>query len=278
MAITNQAFQFAQKLIAERTGLALGERDKYLVEARLLPLARQQHMDSVDQLIETVRAGASNGLPDQVLDALLPKETYFFRDNHPFELLRNRIFRALEGARYRECRITIWCAGCSGGQEAFSVAMLLHRYFSQLLSWGIEIIGTDISQEALAKARQGRYDEVEVNRGVQPILIREYFRQSGPHFYVKEDIARLVRFEESNLVGEWPALPPVDLVLMRNVLRYMTSDSKKRILEKLKQVLRPDGYLLLGAQESTVQIDDSYEMVPTEKTVYYQLARSPGKS
>jgi chemotaxis protein methyltransferase CheR len=278
MAITNQAFQFAQKMIADRTGLALAERDKYLVEARLLPLARLQRMNSVEELIEMVRSGSSNGLPEQLLDALLPKETCFFRDNHPFELLRNRIFRALEGARYRECRITIWCAGCAGGQEAFSVAMFLHRYFSQLLSWKIEILGTDISQEALAKARQGKYDEVEVHRGVQPLLIREYFRQSGPHYTVKEDIARLVRFEELNLVGEWPEMPPVDLVLMRNVLRYMTLDSKKRILEKLKQVLRPEGFLLLGAQESTVDIDDSYEMVPTEKTVYYQLSRGHGQS
>ncbi|MBI4663535.1 MAG: protein-glutamate O-methyltransferase CheR [Verrucomicrobia bacterium] len=274
MAISNQAFQHIQKMMGSWSGVVLSEREKYLVEARLLPVARQQKMNSVEELIDTVQKGSANGLPNLVLEALLPKETHFFRDNHPFELLRNQVFRALEGSRFRECRLRIWCAGCGAGQEAYSVAMVLHRYFSHLLSWQIEILATDISQQALAKAQQGQYDEIEVHRGVQPLLIREFFRKDGPHYFIKEDLIRLVQFAEFNLIDNWPELPAADLVLLRNVLCYMAPDTRKKILSGLKNVLKPDGYLFLGARESAAEIDESYEMVPTEKTVYFRLLRS----
>lgn len=275
MAISSSSFQFLQKLLSSRSGISVAERDKYLVEARLLALSRQQRLVSVEDLIKKVQSESPNGLEHMVLDALLPKETSFFRDMHPFDLLKSQIFRALEGSRFRECTIRIWCAGCSSGQEAFSIAMILHRYFSHLLQWKIEIIATDLSPDALAKARKAKYDEVEVNRGVQPVLIREYFRQDGLHFVIKEELSKLVRFEELNLVGDWPEQPPVDIIFLRNVLRYMGATVKAQILAKVKKVLRPDGFLFLGAQESTVGADDSFQMVPTEKTVYFQTGNVP---
>lgn len=275
MAISNSAFQFLQKLFGSWSGIVLAERDKYLIEARLLPLARQNRLPTVEELIGKLQGeSARNGLGSVVLDALLPKETYFFRDIHPFELLRTQIFRAVEGNRFRECQITIWCAGCASGQEAYSVAMLLHRYFSHLLKWDVTLFGTDISGEALTRAQQGQFDEVEVHRGVQPLLIREYFQQRGARYAIKEDLSRLVQFSELNLMDDWPALPQADIVLMRNVLRYLNPDARKKILQKLKNVLRPDGCLFLGAQESAEAIDDSYSMVATEKTVYFQLSRN----
>jgi chemotaxis protein methyltransferase CheR len=239
-----------------------------------LPLARLNQAPSVEELIAKVRSGSENGLGAIVLDALLPKETHFFRDNHPFELLRNQIFRALEASRYRECRLTIWCAGCASGQEVYSVAMVLARYFSQLLNWEIQLFGTDISSEALDKAATGQFDEIEVHRGVQPLIIREYFRKDGPRYAIKEDISKLVQFSHMNLIEEWPALPQADIVFMRNVLRYLNSEARRKILTNLKSVLKPDGYLFLGAQESLVGIDETYNMVPSEKTVYYQLTRT----
>jgi chemotaxis protein methyltransferase CheR len=272
MAISGPLFQYVQGLVQARSGILLPEKEKYLTEARLLPLVREQRLSSVDDLINKVQSHSTNGLPGLLLDALLPKETAFFRDVSPFDLLRNQIFRILEMKRSGRKKLVIWCAGCSGGQEAYSVAILLHRYFSQLLRWDIEIYATDISSAALEKAKAGRYDEVEVQRGVSSVIAKEYFRQAGPHFFVKEEICRLVQFDEFNLAGDWPELTKVDVVLLRNVLRYMSPDAQRAILAKLKGALEPDGYLFLGTGESASEIDSSFILVPAEKAVFYQLA------
>jgi chemotaxis protein methyltransferase CheR len=274
MAISNPSFQFVQELVASRSGVALPGKDKYLVEARLLPLARQQKMSSVEDLIIRVQSENTNGLPHLLLDALLPKETSFFRDLHPFELLKNQILRTLEMKRSREQKLIIWCAGCSAGQEAYSVAMILHRYYSHLLRWNLEIYATDLSRGALEKAKEGRYDEVEVQRGIPPVMVKEYFRQAGPFFFVKEEIRQLVQFDEFNLAGDWPELTKVDVILLRNVLRYMNSGVKGAILQKLAGNLETDGYLFLGAEESPADISSAFTLVPSEKAVYYQRSGS----
>lgn len=275
MAISTLAFCYVQVVMGSRAGIVLPEKERYLVEARLLPLARQLRITSVEDLVTLARKENSDDLRTQMVDALLPKDTAFFRDIHPFELLRNQIFRMLEMKRFREQKLSIWCAGCSSGQEAFSIAMLLHRYFSQLLSWNLEIYATDLSLEALAKGRAGRFDEIEVHRGVVPVLIKEYFRRDGPHYVIKEEVSKLVVFDEFNLVGDWPELTPVDVVLLRNVVRFMNAETKKEILAKLKHVLKPDGYLLMGAQEMTDETDSSFTLVPGDKAVYYQPSNNP---
>ena len=277
MAISNSSFQYLQKQVGSWSGIALTEKDKYLVEARLLPLARQHQLPTVEELIGKARDESANGVSALVLDALLPMETFFFRDIHPFELLRSKIFPTLEAARFRECKLNIWCAGCSGGQEAYSIAMVLHRYFSHLMRWKVDILATDISRRALAQAQEGRFDEVEVHRGVQPVLIKEYFRLKGAHYIVKDDVGQLIVVQELNLVGDWAGLPPVDVVFMRNVLRYMTPEAQRQILQKLKSVLRPDGYLFLGGQESASELDPAYRLIVTEKSGYYQLSRGEAR-
>ncbi len=262
-------------VVGSQAGILLPEKEKYLVEARLLPLARHHKINSVEDLITQARKENSDAFRTEMVDALLPKETAFFRDNQPFELLRNHIIRTLEMKRFREQTMSIWCAGCSCGQEAFSIAMMVHRYFSQLLSWNFEIYATDLSREALAKAREGRFDEIEVHRGVMPVMIKEYFRKDGSNYIIKEDLTKLVAFDEINLVGEWPALTPVDVVLLRNVVRYMSPDARKDILAKVLGVLKPDGYLLIGAQEALDETEGAYTLIPAEKTVYYQPTGAP---
>ena len=243
------------------------------MEARLLPLSRQHAMKSVEELVASARRDENEPLREQVRDALLPKETSFFRDMHPFNLLRNLVFKNMEMRRFQEQRLAVWCAGCSSGQEALSVAMVVHRYFSQFLSWDLEIYATDVSREVLGKAAEGRYDELEVHRGVQPLLVKEYFQKDGKHYRINESVSKLVRYDEFNLVNDWPEFQ-VDVVLLRNVLRYMHPDSQRLVLNRLKQVLKPDGYLLLGSQESASAFDSSFVLVPAEGTFYYQLAPS----
>jgi chemotaxis protein methyltransferase CheR len=277
MAISSAEFQYLQNLLVTRSGVLLAEKEKYLVEARLVPLVRLQKVGSVSELVAKVQNAEANGLAELLLESLLPKDTAFFRDTHPFDLLRSDIFRTLEMKRFRDCRLRIWCAGCSTGQEAYSIAMMLHRYCSQLLSWDVEILATDLSMEALDKGAEGKFDEVEVHRGVQPILIREYFRQNGPHYTINEDVGGLVRFDRMNLIEEWPELPQADIVFMRNVLRYLRPQARQQVLTRLKGVLKTDGYLFLGAQESATAIDSSYTMVPMGKTGYFQPS-APGSS
>jgi chemotaxis protein methyltransferase CheR len=276
MAISSSEFQYLQNLLVTRSGVLLAEKEKYLVEARLVPLVRTQKAASITDLIGKVKNAEANGLAELLLESLLPKDTAFFRDIHPFDLLKSDILRTLEMKRFRDCRLRIWCAGCSSGQEAYSIAMLLHRYCSQLLSWDVEILATDLSTEALDKGAEGRFDEVEVHRGVQPILVREYFRQNGTHYIIKEDVGGLVRFDRMNLIEEWPEMPQADIVFMRNVLRYLRPQARQQVLTRLKAVLKPDGYLFLGAQESATEIDSSYSMVPMAKTVYFQPSAPRG--
>lgn len=270
MAISPQEFNYIRNLVHARAGVVLTERERYLVEARLLPLARRQQINSINEVIQRLQEESANGLPGQVVDALLPKETSFFRDLHPFNLLRSHIFPTLEMKRVNELRLRILCLGCASGQEPYSVAMVLHYYFSQLMKWEVEILGVDLSEEALAQAQEGRYNEIEANRGLTPMMLRQYLRPEGKQFLVLEDLTRVVRFEQWNLLQDWPDLPPMDLILFRNVMSYWTPDARRAVLQKAGRVLKPDGYLLLGARETTVNVDSSFTLVPVEKTVYFQ--------
>lgn len=174
--------------------------------------------------------------------------------------------------RSHERKIRIWCAGCASGQEAYSIPMILHRYCSHLLRWDLETLGTDLSEASIAKAGEGRFDEVEVHRGVIPMLIRDYFRADGPRLFVKDEIGNLLRVDRLNLLGDWATVPSADVVFLRNVLVRMTPEAQRLVLQKMKQVLKPDGYLFMGSQESASETDASYRMISAEKTVYFQLS------
>ena len=272
MPISSSEFLYAQELMVSRSGVILAEREKYLAEARLAPLARLKNLSSVSELIAKAQSETDGGLPDLLLDALLPTESAFFRDAPLYDFLKNQLFKVLEMKRSHERKIRIWCAGCSSGQEAYSIAMILHRYCSQLLKWDLEILGTDLSDASIAKAAEGRFDEVEVHRGVMPMLIREYFRADGPRLFVKDEIGNLLRVDRLNLLGDWATVPQADVVFLRNVLLHMTPEAQRIVLQKMRQVLKPDGYLFMGSRESASEIDTSYHMISTEKTVYFQLS------
>lgn len=177
MAISNSTFQYLQQLIRSWSGIHLPEKDKYLVEARLLPLTRQHKVPSVEDLIERVREGSANGLGPVILDALLPKESYFFRNLYPFELLRSKIFPTLQSSRFRKCKLNIWCAG---GQEAYSIAMVLHRYFSELLRWKVDILATDISKEAWPRRRKADSTKWKFTAACNRSSSENTFASKGP--------------------------------------------------------------------------------------------------
>jgi chemotaxis protein methyltransferase CheR len=274
--MTDQDFDVVRRLLHARSAIALDDGKQYLVESRLAPILRQRKLDSLSDLVALLRRERGGEIERQVVEALVTTESSFFRDLHPFESLRKVVLPDLINRRRDSRRLDIWCAATAHGQEPYSVALLIREHFPELATWKINLLATDISREALARAREGVYNQIEVNRGLPASLMLRYFEQHGTHWRIFATIRDMVEFRELNLAAPWPNLPPMDLVLLRNVLIYFDIETKKTIFGRLTRVLRPDGYLLLGGSETTFNLDNSYRRVEPLKSGFYQLKLEPG--
>jgi chemotaxis protein methyltransferase CheR len=270
VALDQPTFDYVRKLVHDRSAIALEANKDYLVESRLLPLARQKGMSSLAELVAKLRSSPPGDLHTEVVEAMTTNETSFFRDIHPFDALRKEIFPPLIAARSAVRAITIWSAASSTGQEAYTIALLLADYFPELRDWNIRIIGSDLSQQVLEKAERGEYTQLEVNRGLPAAMLVKHFEKVGLHWRVKPDLKRRVRFQRVNLIDPWPGLPIFDIVFLRNVLIYFTPDTKRQILGKVRQRLAHDGTLFLGGAETTLGIDESWERISHGKTSSYR--------
>jgi chemotaxis protein methyltransferase CheR len=273
MTITASEFDYIRRLVLEQSAIVLEEDKQYLVESRLLPLARREGFDSLASLVACLRTKILDGLHRKVVEAMTTNETSFFRDFHPFEALRKSILPQLMTRRAYSKELNFWCAACSSGQEPYSLAVLLHEYFPNLAGWNVRIIATDLCAEILARAREGRYSQLEVNRGLPASLLVKYFLRHGSDWRILEDLRRGVEFQIINLAETWPLLPPMDIVLMRNVLIYFGLETKKKILSKVRQLLKPDGLLFLGGAETTFNLDDAFERVQFDRTICYRIGK-----
>jgi chemotaxis protein methyltransferase CheR len=275
--MTQQDFDVIRRLLLERSAIVLEAGKEYLVETRLAPLVRQLNLNSIGELIAQLRRQPGNGLYRQIVEAMVTTESSFFRDHHPFETLRKVVIPDLIDRRRDDRRLHIWSAASSTGQEPYSIALLIREHFPELAGWRISLLASDLSRKVLEKAREGRYNQIEVNRGLPAALLVKYFEQHGTDWQLKPCIRSIVDFQELNLAQSWPALPRMDLVLIRNVMIYFDVETKKSILGRLARVLRPDGYLLLGGAETTLNLHDSYRRVEPLKGGFYQLVTpSPG--
>jgi chemotaxis protein methyltransferase CheR len=274
MTMTASDFGYIRRLVLEQSAIVLEEDKQYLVESRLLPLARREGFDSIASMVAWLMARKFDGLQQKVVEAMTTNETSFFRDFHPFEALRKSILPELMTRRAVSKELTFWSAACSSGQEPYSLAILLQEYFPSLADWRLRIIATELSEEMLVRAREGHYSQLEVNRGLPAALLIKYFRQRGSDWQIREDIRRRVEFQILNLAEAWPLLPPMDVILMRNVLIYFGLDTKKKILGKIRQLLKPDGFLFLGGAETTFNLDDNFERVQFDRTICYRLPRA----
>jgi chemotaxis protein methyltransferase CheR len=270
--VTPDDFQFIGKLLMEHSAVVLEPGKEYLVETRLAPIVRKLELGSIADLAARLRRPDSNGLIRQIVEALVTNETLFFRDVHPFESLRKTVIPDLIRRRGSERALSIWCCASSTGQEPYSLALLLREHFPLLQTWKVSLLATDLSRDALARASDGKYSQIEVNRGLPAPLLVKYFQQQGTHWQLKEEIRRLVEFRELNLSQPWPFLPRMDLILNRNVMIYFDVATKKSILSRIARILRPDGYLLLGGSETTFNLEDSFRRVEDLKAGFYQLA------
>jgi chemotaxis protein methyltransferase CheR len=268
-------FDYLRRLMHDRAAIVLEPGKEYLALSRLDPIAREVGVPSVAALVEVLRGcdGASP-LHDQVVDALTTNETTFFRDHNPFESLRTHVLPSLIERRRTTRSLAIWSAGCSSGQEPYSIAMAIREHFPELLTWRLTILGTDISPSVIDRARRGRYGQLEVNRGLPAHLLVRHFTRAGMEWEIEEPIRRMVRFEQHNLVGDWPPLPPFDLILMRNVMIYFDPDAKRDVLARIHRQLAPHGYLLLGASETTYNLSDDFDRDLDGRTVWYRPRRT----
>ncbi len=266
-------FDFVRDLLRQHTAIALDADKQYLVEARLAPIARRLRLRSVAELIGRLRAGPGDDLRTKVVEALATAETSFFRDLHPFEALRDVVIPDLMDRRRSERRLNVWCAGCASGQEPYSLAILLQEHFPELAGWTVSLLASDFSRDVLARARQGLYNQVEIHRGLPAHLRAKYFHAHGAGWQLRAEVRDRVEFRQINLARPWPALPPMDLVLLRNVMLYFDVETKKAILARLAGVLRADGYLLLGGAETTLNLDDSYRRVEPLRSSFYRRVR-----
>lgn len=274
MTVTRTDFEYVRALIHERAGIVLEEGKEYLVESRLSPLAQKEGYDSLSDYLGRLQRDVFSGSHRKLVHAMTTNETLFFRDIRPFELLRTRILPELLEARAAERHINFWSAACSTGQEPYTIAMLLREYFPQLQGWNVRIIASDLSSDVLARAIQGCYSQLEVNRGLPAKFLVNYFTRQGDHWQIRDDIRRMIEFREMNLTEAWSFLPKIDVIFLRNVLIYFNQETKRKILRKVAPLLPPTGCLFLGSAETTMNIADEFEPLPGVPSACFRVKRT----
>jgi chemotaxis protein methyltransferase CheR len=270
MKVSPVQFEFLRDLLRRRTGVVIDDSKQYLVVARLLPIVRQRAIPSLDTLVDRIRKTGDKALEKDVLNAMMTHETSFFRDKSPYETLRQLVTEMIP-KRSAHRQLAIWSAACSTGQEPYSIAMLLNEHFPDLVaSWRIRIIATDISEPVLARAREGVFSELETNRGLTAELLKKYFRPLQGKWSIVQECRRLVEFRCLNLNGPWPALPPCDVIFLRNVMLYFDVPTRAALVTKMRRVLKPDGALFLGGAETMIGIDTAYDRLTGAGCSYYR--------
>jgi chemotaxis protein methyltransferase CheR len=261
-------YDFLRKLVKERSGLVLAPDKQYLVESRLLPVARKAGLAALSDLVQRLKGPNAQALAVEVVEAMMTNESFFFRDKLPFEHFRNAIIPTLIAARAGQRRIRIWSAAASTGQEPYSLAMCLKEIAPLVAGWRIELLATDLSTEVLEKARAGIYSQFEVQRGLPIQLLIKYFAQIGESWQIAPDIRAMVEFRPFNLLNDFAALGTFDVVFCRNVLIYFDHETKVSIVERLARSVERDGYLVLGAAETVVGLSDRFKPMPDRRGLY----------
>ena len=271
MAIATVDFAYIRDLVRTRSAIVLETGKEYLVESRLEPLARKEGINSVGELVSRLKTQGFGRLHAKVIEAMTTNETSFFRDSSPFDALRNVIIPELVAKRKKERRLAIWSAASSSGQEIYSVAIMLKEMAQLLDGFSITLLATDINAQMVARSREGRYNTVEVSRGLTPAQLSRFFDRNGSEFQVKQELRRMVEFRELNLAGNWIGIPNMDIILLRNVMIYFDVETRKGILARVRQTLLPGGSLFLGAAETTNNVDDNFERVIVDKVSTYRV-------
>jgi len=266
--LTPVEYDHLRNLLKTRSGLMLGADKHYLVESRLLPVVRKAGLSDLAGLVQKLKGADAEALIVEVVEAMTTNETFFFRDRIPFDHFRESIMPALVSARAREKRIRIWCAAASTGQEPYTLAICLKEMGKMLAGWQVEIVATDISIEALEKAKSGIYSQFEVQRGLPIMMLVKYFTQVGELWQLAPELRGMVQFKPFNLLHDLSRLGVFDVVFCRNVLIYFDQQTKIDVLDRMARVIAPDGFLALGAAETVVGLTDSFKPISDKRGLY----------
>lgn len=266
--MTPAEFDFISGYLKSTTGLVLAPDKTYLLESRLQPIARKMGLVSVSVLIEKLRLSRDSTLGKQIAEAMTTNETFFFRDTKPFDHLRDVALTQLIPRRRAEKKLRIWCAAASTGQEPYSIAMILSERAQELAGWRIEIIGTDISEMALDRARRGVYSQFEVQRGLPIQLLVRNFKKEDQHWVINQNLRSMVDYRHFNLLGDLSSLGRFDIVFCRNVLIYFDPPTKTKILDGIARSLPGDGMLYLGGAETVLGLTQKLALAPNARGVY----------
>jgi chemotaxis protein methyltransferase CheR len=266
--MTPQDYDYIRKLLRERSGLVLSADKHYLVESRLVPVARKAGLAGLTELVAMLKSMPLSPLTTTVVEAMTTNESFFFRDKLPFDHFRDVIIPALMVARAQEKHIRIWCAAAATGQEPYSLAMILRDIGIALKQWRIEILATDICSAALEKAKTGLYSQFEVQRGLSIQMLIKYFIQSGELWQISSDIRSMVTYRHFNLLQDFSSIGTFDIVFCRNVLIYFDQAMKTSVLNRIGRSMRRDGYLLLGAAETVIGLTDAFKPLPEHRGLY----------
>lgn len=261
-------FEFIASLLKKRSGLSLTKEKAYLMESRLNPVARKWNFANFDELVKVIRAGNNEGLLVDVTEAMTTNESFFFRDQKPFDQFKDLVLPYMLEHRASVKSLRIWSAACSSGQEPYTLAMLLKENAAKLAGWRIEIIATDLSKEILAKAESGTYTQFEVQRGLPINLLVKYFKQAGERWQISDEIRQMVKFKPFNLLTSPSALGKFDVVFCRNVLIYFDPPTKGQVLAGMAGIMPDDGFLYLGGAETVLGTSDRFQLMPGQRGVY----------
>jgi chemotaxis protein methyltransferase CheR len=265
--VTPQDYEYLRKILKERSGLDLSADKQYLVESRLMPLARKAGLAGIPELVAKMKGGVER-LTADVVEAMTTNETFFYRDKIPFDHLRDTVLPALMQTRASRKLVRIWSAASSTGQEPYSIAMCLKEKAAQLAGWRFEIVATDLSHDVLEKSKAGIYSQFEVQRGLPIQLLVKYFTQTGELWQINADIRGMIQHRQLNLLQDFSHLGKFDVIFCRNVLIYFDQETKTSIFERMSRMLEPDGMLMLGAAESVVGITDAFRPYPDRRGLY----------
>jgi chemotaxis protein methyltransferase CheR len=275
--VTPADYEFVRKVLRERSGYVLAPDKHYLIDSRLMPVARQENCASLGDLVQKMRAPGANTLLERVTETMTINESFFFRDKIPFDRFKDTILPAIMGARASTRRIRIWCSASSTGQEPYSLAMILKSMKEKLVGWNIEIVATDISREVLERAKAGIYTQFEVQRGLPIQMLMQFFQQVGEQWRMAEEIRRMVQFRQLNLIDSFSLLGTFDVVFCRNVLIYFDHKTKTDVLERIARQLSPEGYLVLGAAETVVGLSESFKPHADKRGLYVRAGAAAPK-
>jgi chemotaxis protein methyltransferase CheR len=265
--VTPPDYEYLRKFLKDNSGLDLSPDKQYLIESRLLPIARKAGLPGIAELVLKMK-NRSSPIATQVIEAMTTNETFFFRDKVPFDHFRDVVMPEILQARASRRAIRIWCAAGSTGQEPYSLAMCLKEMSAALAGWRVEILATDLSLEVIEKSKAGLYSQFEVQRGLPIQMLVKYFKQTGELWQINPEIRAMVQHRQINLLHDFSQLGVFDVIFCRNVLIYFDQDTKIDIFRRLAKSTDSDGFLALGAAETVVGLTDVFKPYPERRGLY----------